>query len=171
MAGSTPDEEFLLTVLNSTPVVAGVPSDRFADTAAARTWLAGAGGTGTEAELRHLLRVRPLLQAVARGQQPADVLAPELRDVASIPGIADGQVSWTLSVPPGREMAVWAILAWDRLARHSPGRLRPCANPECRLFLIDHSKANSARWCSMAACGNRMKARRHYQRTRNDAAL
>jgi hypothetical protein len=33
------------------------------------------------------------------------------------------------------------------------------------------AKANSARWCSMAACGNRMKARRHYQRTRNDAAL
>jgi predicted RNA-binding Zn ribbon-like protein len=37
--------------------------------------------------------------------------------------------------------------------------------------LIDHSKATSARWCSMAVCGNRMKARRHYQRTRNDADL
>jgi predicted RNA-binding Zn ribbon-like protein len=37
------------------------------------------------------------------------------------------------------------------------------------LFLIDHSKASSARWCSMAACGNRMKARRHYQRTRAQA--
>jgi predicted RNA-binding Zn ribbon-like protein len=62
------------------------------------------------------------------------------------------------------------VLAWDVLARHSPGRLRPCANPECRLFLIDHSKANAARWCSMAVCGNRMKARRHYQRTRNTRA-
>jgi len=45
--------------------------------------------------------------------------------------------------------------------------LRPCANDECRLFLIDHSKANAARWCSMAVCGNRLKARRHYQRVRN----
>jgi predicted RNA-binding Zn ribbon-like protein len=64
-----------------------------------------------------------------------------------------------------------AVLAWDALARRSPGRLRPCANDECRLFLIDHSKANAARWCSMAVCGNRMKARRHYQRARNTQAI
>ena len=38
----------------------------------------------------------------------------------------------------------------DALAKQSPGRLRSCANDECRLFLIDHSKANTARWCSMA---------------------
>ena len=36
-----------MTILNNTPVVAGVPSDGFADTAAAHTWLASAGGTGT----------------------------------------------------------------------------------------------------------------------------
>jgi len=83
-----------------------------------------------------------------------------------VPGIADGQVSWTLRVAPERELAVRAILAWDALARLSPGRLRPCANDECRLFLIDRSKANAARWCSMAVCGNRMKARRHYYRAR-----
>ena len=60
-----------------------------------------------------------------------------------------------------------AVLTWDVLAKTSPGRLRPCANDECRLFLIDHSKAGTARWCSMAACGNRMKARRHYERVRH----
>ncbi|MEC3993203.1 CGNR zinc finger domain-containing protein [Actinacidiphila sp. DG2A-62] len=50
---------------------------------------------------------------------------------------------------------------------HRPGRLRPCQNAEeCTLFLIDRSKSNSARWCSMAQCGNRMKARRHYERAR-----
>ena len=69
-------------------------------------------------------------------------------------------------IAPDRELAIRAILAWDALARQSPGRLRPCANDECRLFLIDRSKANAARWCSMAVCGNRMKARRHYQRSR-----
>jgi predicted RNA-binding Zn ribbon-like protein len=82
----------------------------------------------------------------------------------------DGQITWTLSVPPERELAVRAVLSWDRLAKQSPGRLRPCANDECRLFLIDHSKAGAARWCSMAACGNRMKARRHYQRARDTQA-
>ncbi|WP_425503278.1 CGNR zinc finger domain-containing protein [Psychromicrobium silvestre] len=45
-----------------------------------------------------------------------------------------------------------------------PGRLRPCANLECNKFLIDHSRPNTARWCSMADCGNRLKARRHQAR-------
>ena len=105
-----------------------------------------------------------------RGQQPPDALAPVLQGVARVPALTDGQVTWTLRAPPERELAVRAVLAWDALARHSPGRLRPCANDECRLFLIDRSKANAARWCSMAVCGNRMKARRHYQRSRNAQA-
>ena len=57
-----------------------------------------------------------------------------------------------------------AILAWDALEKDSPGRLRPCANDECTLYLVDRSRNNSARWCSMAGCGNRLKARRHYKR-------
>ncbi len=166
MADSVADEDFLLAVLNSTPVIDGVPSDELADAARARTWLAGFGGLGTETERRNVIEVRQALQAVVRGQQPPDVLAPALRGVTSTPAITDGRIAWTLGLPPERELAVRAVLAWDALAGRSPGRLRPCANDECRLFLIDHSKANAARWCSMAVCGNRMKARRHYQRSR-----
>jgi predicted RNA-binding Zn ribbon-like protein len=170
MEDAVSDEGFLLALLNSTPVVDGVPTDRLADSGPARAWLASAGGLGTEAELRHVLEVRQALQAVVRGQQPPDVLAPALQDVARAPVMADGQITWTLSVPPERELAVRAVLAWDALAQHSPGRLRSCANDECHLFLIDRSKANAARWCSMAVCGNRMKARRHYQRSRTARA-
>jgi predicted RNA-binding Zn ribbon-like protein len=170
MADTTPDEGFLLAILNSTPVTDGVPADELADTTRARQWLASAGGLGTEAELRHVLQARQLLQAVVRGEQPPDVLAPVLRGVTRVPAMTGGQVTWTLSAPAERGLAVRAVLAWDALATQSPGRLRPCANSECRLFLIDHSKANAARWCSMAVCGNRMKARRHYQRTRNTQA-
>jgi predicted RNA-binding Zn ribbon-like protein len=170
MAETVPDEGFLLALLNSTPVVDGVPTDDLADTDRALAWLAGAGGLGTEAELRHVREVRRALQAVVRGEEPPDVLAPALRGVTYVPAMADGLVSWTLSVAPSRALAVRAVLAWDALARHSPGRLRPCTNDECRLFLVDRSKANAARWCSMAVCGNRMKARRHYQRARNALA-
>jgi len=161
------DEAFLLAVLNSTPVVDGVPADNFADATRARSWLASAGGIGTEAELQHVLGVRQALQSVVRGEQPPDVLAPALQGAARIPAMTDGEITWTLSVPADRELAVRAVLTWAALAKRNPGRLRPCANGECQLFLIDHSKANTARWCSMAVCGNRMKARRHYQRVRN----
>jgi len=161
------DEAFLLAVLNSTPVVDGVPADYLADVAHARSWLASVGGIGTDAELQHVLGVRRALQSVVRGEQPPDVLAPALDGAARIPALTDGEITWTLSVPADRELAVRAVLTWAALAKRSPGRLRPCANDECRLFLIDHSKANTARWCSMAVCGNRMKARRHYQRVRN----
>ena len=166
LADTGTDGGFLLALLNSTPVIDGVPADDLADPARARAWLAAVGGRGTEAELWHVLRVRQALQAVVRGQQPAAVLEPELAGVTSVPAIDDGRIGWTLSVAPDRELAVRTILTWDALARQSPGRLRPCANDECRLFLIDRSKANAARWCSMAVCGNRMKARRHYQRSR-----
>ena len=170
MADTVPDEGFLLALLNSTPVVDGVPADDLADPARARAWLASAGGLGTEAELQQVRQVRQALQAVVRGEQPPDVLAPALQGMACVPALTHGQVAWTLSGPPERRLAVRAVLAWDALARHSPGRLRPCANDECRLFLLDRSKANAARWCSMAVCGNRMKARRHYQRSRNAQA-
>ena len=166
MTDAASDEGFLLAVLNSTPVVDGVPTDEFADSDRARAWLASAGGLGTEAELQQVLEVRQALQAVVRGEQPPDVMAPAIQGVTYVSAMEDGQITWTLSVSPDRELAVRAVLAWDALARHSPGRLRACANDECRLFLIDHSKANAGRWCSMAVCGNRMKARRHYQRIR-----
>ena len=170
MADTVSGEDFLLALLNSTPVIDGKPIDDLADPARARAWLVGVGGLGTEAELRYVLQVRQSLQAVVRGRQPPDALAAELRGVVSVPAVADGLITWTLSMAPERELAVWAVLAWDALARQSPGRLRPCANDECCLFLIDRSKANAARWCSMAVCGNRMKARRHYQRSRNAQA-
>ena len=55
------------------------------------------------------------------------------------------------------------LLASDRL-----GRLRGCASAECTMLFVDESRNGSRRWCDMNACGNRMKARRHYARTRKD---
>ncbi|MET8809752.1 CGNR zinc finger domain-containing protein [Streptomyces sp. NPDC004546] len=163
-------QDALLDLLNTTPVVKGVVQDQLADPEVARSWQQAHGGSGSTEEHRHLLQVRDALQDVVRGSLPAASLAPLLKDVASRPHLSSAGVSWDLDTPPERRMAVEAVLAWSALQEFMPGRLRPCANPECRLFLIDRSKTNKARWCSMAVCGNRMKARRHYQRTRDGAA-
>ncbi|MFG2358453.1 CGNR zinc finger domain-containing protein [Streptomyces sp. NPDC048521] len=156
----------LLELLNSTPVVNGVVQDRLADPEAARSWQQAHGGSGTVDELRSLVRARDALQDVVRGSRPAPSLAPLLNGVISHPHVSPAGVSWEVEVPAERRLAVEAVLAWSAVQQTMSGRLRPCANPECRRFLIDRSKANKARWCSMAVCGNRMKARRHHQRTR-----
>jgi len=159
-------ETLLLGLLNSTPVVDGVATDELSDMTSARAWLLDAGGVGSQRELQHLLRVRGALQGIVRGELSTSVLVPFLRGVTFVPSVEDG-IAWTLKVLPERELAVRAVLAWDSLEKQGPARLRPCANDECRLFLIDRSAANRARWCSMAVCGNRLKARRHYRRGRD----
>ncbi|MDG4822970.1 CGNR zinc finger domain-containing protein [Asanoa sp. WMMD1127] len=160
------DEDLLLAILNSTPVVDGERLDALADPAAARDWLIQAGGRGTRRERQHVLAARDALQAVIRGEAPPDTLAPLLTGVTLEPAMTPDGITWNADVPADRDLAVRAILTWDALAKQSPGRLRPCANDECRLYLLDRSRTNTARWCSMAICGNRMKARRHYQRAR-----
>jgi predicted RNA-binding Zn ribbon-like protein len=53
--------------------------------------------------------------------------------------------------------------------------LRRCANDGCGWLFVDRSRKHNRRWCDMAECGSRAKARRHYARkrareTREDAA-
>ncbi|MFC6083936.1 CGNR zinc finger domain-containing protein [Sphaerisporangium aureirubrum] len=165
MEATREDEDLLLDVLNSTPVLDGTRQDLLADPAAAHTWLRTRGGEGSPREHDTVRQARDALQGVLRGDLPASALAPFLEGAAYRPAMAGQGVEWSLDVPPEQAMSVRIILAWDTLEKTRPGRLRPCANPECRLFLLDRSKTNKARWCSMATCGNRMKARRHYQRT------
>ena len=43
-------------------------------------------------------------------------------------------------------------------------RIRICANDTCRWIFFDESRAGRRRWCDMATCGNRAKARRHRER-------
>ena len=168
LMGTAADELFLLDLLNSTPIVDGKQQDQLDTARAGSAWLRAHGYSGSIGEWRAARAARSALQAVVRGQRPAASLSPLLDEVSYRPSASDDGLQWRLDAPTGRGAAVRAVLAWDALRRTRPGRLRPCENSECALFLIDHSKPNKARWCSMAACGNRMKARRHYERTRTN---
>lgn len=160
-------EALLLAVLNSRPVVHGVPTDDLAGGDKAAAWQSTYGKTGTQAERAVIRDARDVLSDVVRGNKDATALSDWLTEAQVRPHpTSDGAVLlWEIRTDADHEIAVRAILAWSHLQTHRPGRLRPCENDACRLFLIDRSKANRARWCSMAACGNRMKARRHYERT------
>ena len=158
------EETLLLAILNSTPVVRRGLVDELANPADASARLRSWGGRGTAAELRVVRAARTDLQAVVRAEQPAEVLGTHLFGVTEVPFMRNARLKWRLETEAHRRLAVRAVLAYFVLAEQAPGRLRPCENDACRLFLVDHSRPGTARWCSMAVCGNRMKARRHVSR-------
>jgi predicted RNA-binding Zn ribbon-like protein len=52
-------------------------------------------------------------------------------------------------------------------------RVRICGAAEdgrCGWLFVDESRAGTRRWCSMRDCGNRAKAKRHYERRRDPGA-
>jgi predicted RNA-binding Zn ribbon-like protein len=61
---------------------------------------------------------------------------------------------------------LWPVLwsATDLLTSDRLQRVRSCTNERCGWLFLDLSRNRSRRWCSMADCGNRAKARRHYAR-------
>ena len=45
-------------------------------------------------------------------------------------------------------------------------RLKLCGSSTCRWAFYDQSRNHSSRWCRMASCGNRQKARRFRERAK-----
>jgi len=66
------------------------------------------------------------------------------------------------------EAVLWPIAraAADLLTSPLLSRVRECAGHPCGWLFLDESRNRSRRWCDMSDCGNRAKARRHYQRVR-----
>lgn len=155
MSSTVDWQAVLLDLLNTTPVIDGQMVDQLDG-----RWLREHGSAKDDLDVART--VRDDLQRVVRMETDASALGRYLADVRQVPDIGPDGVDWSLEADwPAR-----LVLAWGDLERDMPGRLRPCANDECRLFLIDRSRAGTARWCSMGVCGNRMKARRHYSRIR-----
>lgn len=61
-------------------------------------------------------------------------------------------------------LAPIAEAAADLLCHGDLSLVKKCNNPRCILYFYDTTKNHARRWCSMAGCGNRMKAAAHYRR-------
>jgi predicted RNA-binding Zn ribbon-like protein len=62
-------------------------------------------------------------------------------------------------------LALTARDALDLVSSSELARMRSCANPDCRVLFVDHSRPGTRRWCSMQTCGN--QAKKSAQRARN----
>jgi predicted RNA-binding Zn ribbon-like protein len=54
----------------------------------------------------------------------------------------------------------------DLITRVPRGRVKQCDDASCGWLFLDTSHRQNRRWCSAADCGNRDRARRHYERSR-----
>jgi len=120
-----------------------------------------------------------LFNAHAEGKPAAsrdlDALNQELAGAPARTTLKRGRdgYSWDLEAKSGTALALLAPVLWsagDLLAGPRLDRVRRCANPECGWLFLDDSRAGKRRWCSMSACGNRAKARRHYHKSKDEDA-
>ncbi|ARX83517.1 hypothetical protein SMD44_02939 [Streptomyces alboflavus] len=91
--------------------------------------------------------------------------------------LAHGRVRATLTPEGPGEETEFADPSWGpawlaardylELLTTAPDRIRGCAHEACVLHFFDTSRNGTRRWCSMAVCGNRAKASRHYARSRD----
>jgi predicted RNA-binding Zn ribbon-like protein len=65
------------------------------------------------------------------------------------------------------DQMLWPIIhsAAELLTSDKLDRVCECPGENCGWLFIDMSRNRSRRWCDMKDCGNRAKARRHYQTT------
>lgn len=130
-----------------------------------------------EAALRRLRLFREelhaLLHAVAEGLAPpadlrdrVEAVLREARGRARLRREGEGFL-WSITLDEAGADAIRlraAAAAARLLTGDDLSRLRECER--CSWLYLDRSRGRRRRWCSMAACGNRAKAQRHYRRRR-----
>jgi len=141
--------------------------------------VSAAGGAAWDAEAA---RVRDLRDA-AYGALDAHV-AGRPPPAADLAGVRDAVVDamrhaepsavlpLTWVVAAGDERAVGRRLALavaDLLASQDLPRVGRCGNEPCGWLFVDRTRSRTRRWCTSAGCGNRVRAKRHYERARAPA--
>jgi predicted RNA-binding Zn ribbon-like protein len=171
--------ELVRAFMNTLVVDEGV--DELRDAAAFGAWLVSRGlprdpDGVSEQDLASARRLRSAFRRLARhhaGPLEADAI-DELNVATSDVGVgarftAEGEVALTGSAT-GTRGALGALLAAVAVAfaDGSWTRVKVCDNDACAFVFYDSSRNRAARWCTMAVCGNRIKARAFRERHQRD---
>jgi predicted RNA-binding Zn ribbon-like protein len=130
-------------------------------------WLGESGQAdvpATEAVRSALVRVRAVLRDVVEGVPGApDDLNAVLARGLTVRSLRDGRPHERLLLTDDSWSAAWrAADSYLHLIDQDPAGVRRCESADCVLYFFDPTLRR--RWCSMAGCGNRAKARRHHAR-------
>ncbi|MBB4854323.1 putative RNA-binding Zn ribbon-like protein [Mycobacteroides chelonae] len=159
-------EPLALDLLNTRWMSGDGPQDLLTDVEGVHIWLRANNlhdRCATDQQTREaLLTARDAIYRAVKEAQIDDVNTVLSRGAIRRSLTDDGPRN-TAEVPESCWLPGW--LAADNLLAllaESPERIKQCAHPQCVLFFYDTSKNGARRWHSMATCGNRAKAARHY---------
>jgi len=82
---------------------------------------------------------------------------------------ANRHFAWEWILPESHlDSMLWPVAraAAELLTSDELAYVRQCASDTCTWLFLDKTKNHRRRWCDMKTCGNRVKARRYYQRQR-----
>ncbi len=113
-----------------------------------------------------------LFAAIADGRSPRDADLDALNQVLSRARrgqrlVRDGsryEWQWRGGSAADRATCEIALAAAALLLSDDRARISRCEDERCGWLFVDRSRGGRRRWCSMADCGNRAKARRHYRK-------
>jgi predicted RNA-binding Zn ribbon-like protein len=136
-------------------------------------WLAESGQgdvPATEAVRSAVVRVREVLrQVVEQAPGAQDELNAVLARGLTVRSLQHGRPHERVLLTDDSWSVAWrAAESYLHLVALDVGGVRQCQSPDCVLYFFDPT--GRRRWCSMAGCGNRAKARRHHARQRADRA-
>lgn len=141
-------------------------------------WFAARGLLGSEVLLTEADRERAiglrdaifdLLTAHPPGESQLDRFNGELTEAfGKLELSPQGEFELVEPRPFERALMLVALSAANLATGELAERVRRCADPECGWLFLDRSKNRSRRWCDMADCGNRAKARRFQERRREN---
>jgi len=81
----------------------------------------------------------------------------------------DSGYDWTwVGKESNLEGPLWPVVrsAAELLTSTDAALVRECASETCSWLFVDRSRTHRRRWCDMKICGNRAKAKRHYERAK-----
>ena len=169
---ATGDIGLVQAFVNTTDLQDG--PDELEDPNTLQSWLVAKGLLGSSqsagaSDLKHAIALREAIRNVIganSGSRVYPVDLATLNGAAIASGLrmrfgADGKARLEPE-SPGVVGAMGRIVATLYSAMEDPDwtRLKLCSSQSCRWAFYDRSKNHSSRWCTMASCGNREKARR-----------